>query len=344
MNEARLAIFFVLSLLATLSRCSPTRWNLVADDAGRLHMVDISPSSESFHLDHYEPLFDPETDVIFRLFTRSNPDEPQIIHWDNPGSLASSNFNPAHPTRFTIHGWVSGEEANLHGLIRENLLALGEFNVINVDWGAGAQTINYIQARNRVGPVGEMVSRFIDLLVTEGGALACGASLDDISVTGSSLGTHCAGNAGKFQQGRINTIIGMDPAGPLFSLGQPDIMDRSDGHYVEAIYTNSGLLGFDLPLGHVNFYPNGGRSQPGCGIDITGNCAHTRAHQYFAESIGSPLGFVGRRCASHEEILAGVCTESGPSVLMGGEPSNYGKGVSGYYHLTTNAQSPFAMG
>ncbi|KXJ76999.1 hypothetical protein RP20_CCG008481 [Aedes albopictus] len=338
MTEARLAIFFVFSL-ATLSRCSPTRWNLVADDAGSLHMVDITPSSESFHLYHYEPLFDPETDVIFRLFTRSNLDEPQIIHWNNPGSLASSNFNPAHPTRFTIHGWVSGEEANLHGLIRENLLALGEFNVINVDWGAGAQTINYIQARNRVGPVGEMVSRFIDLLVTEGGA-----SLDDISVTGSSLGAHCAGNAGKFQQGRINTIIGMDPAGPLFSLGQPDIMDQSDGHYVEAIYTNSGLLGFDLPLGHANFYPNGGRSQPGCGIDITGNCAHTRAHQYFAESIGSPLGFVGRRCASHEEILAGVCTESGPSVLMGGEPSNYGKGVSGYYHLTTNAQSPFAMG
>ncbi|XP_021707252.1 pancreatic triacylglycerol lipase [Aedes aegypti] len=340
MNESRpTVVVLLLSLLVSLSRGSPARWNLVSDDAGNIHMVDISSGTGLAYFDEFEPLFDPETDVIFRLFTRFNPDNPQIIQWDDPESLIDSNFNPAHPTRFTIHGWVSGEDANLHGLIRENLLALGEFNVVNVDWGAGAQTINYIQARNRVGAVGEMVSRFIDMLVAVGGA-----SLDDISVTGSSLGAHCAGNAGKFQQGRINTIIGMDPAGPLFSLGQPDIMHHSDGQYVEAIYTNSGLLGFDLPLGHANFYPNGGRSQPGCGIDITGNCAHTRAHQYFAESIGSPLGFVGRRCASHEEILAGVCTESGPQALMGGEPSNYGKGVSGFYHLTTNGQSPFAMG
>ncbi|XP_062555874.1 pancreatic triacylglycerol lipase-like [Armigeres subalbatus] len=302
-------------------------------------MIDISHDAVPQNPDHFEPLFDPETDVIFRLFTRSNTESAQIIQWDNPDSLLSSNFNPTHPTRFTIHGWVSGEEANLHGLIRENLLALGDFNVINVDWGAGAQTINYVQARNRVGPVGEMVSRFIDMIVTTGGA-----SLDDISVTGSSLGAHCAGNAGKFQQGRINTIIGMDPAGPLFSVGQPDIMHQSDGQYVEAIYTNAGVLGFNLPLGDANFYPNGGRSQPGCGIDISGNCAHTRAHQYYAESIGSPLGFVGQRCASHEEITAGTCTESGPNALMGGEPSNYGKGVTGFYHLITNAQSPFAMG
>ncbi|XP_065073470.1 pancreatic triacylglycerol lipase-like [Ochlerotatus camptorhynchus] len=339
MIRARLSNCLPLLFLVTIASCNPPRWNLVPDDAGNLHMIDVSPVDQPHDLDVVEPLFDPETDVIFRLFTRSNPQSPQIIQWDNPESLLNSNFNPAHPTRFTIHGWVSGEDANMHGLIRENLLALDEFNVINVDWGAGAQTINYVQARNRVGPVGEIVSRFIDMMVE-----TSGASLESVSVTGSSLGAHCAGNAGKFQHGRINTIIGMDPAGPLFSLGQPDIIHESDGQYVEAIYTNSGLLGFDLPLGHANFYPNGGRTQPGCGIDITGNCAHTRAHQYFAESIGSPLGFVGQRCASHEEILAGVCTESGPNALLGGEPSNYGKGVSGFYHLTTNAQSPFAMG
>ncbi|XP_053685621.1 pancreatic triacylglycerol lipase-like [Sabethes cyaneus] len=335
MTSKQFGLYLSLLLVGPVV-CYPAQWNLVPDDFGKLHLVATDP--DPLQLDN-EPAFDPETDVIFRLFTRSNPQAAQIVQWNDPQSLRDSYFNSNHPTRFTIHGWVSGEDANLHGLIRENLLAMGDFNVINVDWGAGAQTINYIQARNRVGAVGEMVSRFIDMLVE-----TTGATHDSISVTGSSLGAHCAGNAGKFQNGRINTIIGMDPAGPLFSLGQPDILSETDGQYVEAIYTNSGLLGFDLPLGHANFYPNGGRTQPGCGIDITGNCAHTRAHQYFAESIGSPLGFVGVRCASHQEILEGLCTESGPTALMGGEPSNYGRGVSGYYHLLTNEQSPFARG
>lgn len=34
--------------------------------------------------------------------------------------------------------------------------------MIAVDWNAGADTINYITARNRVGETGEFVGRFID--------------------------------------------------------------------------------------------------------------------------------------------------------------------------------------
>ncbi|XP_058839272.1 lipase member H-A-like [Topomyia yanbarensis] len=332
-------LLWSLLVLVNQTTGNPTRWNVAPDDAGNLHLIATDLDLHQQDLGYEEPLFDPETDIIFRLFTRSNPDTPQLIYWNDPQSLLDSVFDRTHPTRFTIHGWVSGEDANVHRLIRDNLLALGDFNVINVDWGAGAQTINYVQARNRVGVVGDIVSRFINMLVE-----TSGITRDSIVLTGSSLGAHCAGNAGKFQNGAINTIIGMDPAGPLFSLGQPDILSATDGHYVEAIYTNSGVLGFDLPLGDANFYPNGGRTQPGCGIDITNNCAHTRAHQYFAESIGSPLGFVGQHCASHEEILTGVCTQSGPPALMGGEPSNFGRDVRGYYHLTTNGQPPFAMG
>ena len=35
--------------------------------------------------------------------------------------------------------------------------------MVVVDWNAGASTINYISARNRVGEVGRFVARFIDL-------------------------------------------------------------------------------------------------------------------------------------------------------------------------------------
>ncbi|EAT41284.1 AAEL007063-PA [Aedes aegypti] len=334
--KAKVGIVLLLALGALASPIDQ-RLSLIRDEAGNLHLVN--PDPYTVIEENLEPLFTPETDVIFRLFTRSNPVHGQILQWNNAASVSNSNFNAAHPTRFTIHGWNGGETSGLHGNIRNNYFAVGDFNVISVDWGAGANTINYITARNRVASVGDIMSRMINTLVS-----ASGISRNSISLIGHSLGAHAAGNAGKLQNGQIQTIIGLDPAGPLFSLGQSDIMHPNDAQYVEAVFSNAGLLGFDLPLGDSNFYPNGGRSQPGCGIDLAGNCAHSRAHELFAESVSSTVGFRATRCASHNEIMAGNCTPSGADARMGGEPSNHGRGVNGAFRFNTNSASPFAMG
>lgn len=102
--------------------------------------------------------------------------------------------------------------------------------------------------------------------------VATGTSFNNINVIGHSLGGHVAGLAGKnLNNGRIHAVIALDPAGPLFSFD--DEITRvapQDADYVEVIHTNGGLLGFDLPIGQADFYPNGGRTQPGCGADIVG--------------------------------------------------------------------------
>lgn len=41
------------------------------------------------------------------------------------------------------------------------LLNAYDFNVIFVDWSAGAQTINYVAARRRIRTLGPSVARFI---------------------------------------------------------------------------------------------------------------------------------------------------------------------------------------
>ena len=48
-------------------------------------------------------------------------------------------------------------------------------------------------------------------------------------------------------------------------------LDRSDALFVDVIHTNSGTdftfsMSFPDAIGHVDFYVNGGASQPGCGI------------------------------------------------------------------------------
>lgn len=116
----------------------------------------------------------------------------------------------------------------------------------------------------------------------------------------------------------INTIFGLDAAGPLFSINSPD--DRfaeDDAIYTEGIHTNAGTLGFDVPLAHATFYPNWGSTQPNCGIDVTGNCAHSRAHALFAESIISDR-FVAQRCNSYQEIVNRNCNGSGTASMVNG--------------------------
>lgn len=150
---------------------------------------------------------------------------------------------------------------------------------------------------------------------------------------------HVAGIAGKnVRNGRINTIIGLDPAGPLFSIRTPSgRLDSADAEYVEVIHTNGRVTGIGFPIGHADFFPNNGMSQPGC---FTSFCSHDRAPLFFIESLNSN-NFYARRCESASEIGRGC---SGTLVTMGGEPSNARKNVHGIFHLTTNRFSPFAQG
>jgi pimeloyl-ACP methyl ester carboxylesterase len=310
---------------------------LVPDGQGHFHYVDLKMAQLEADA---EPFFNGESDMRFLLFTRSNPTEPHEIQILNQASIDNSNFNPNHPTRITIHGWNGNANSGVNILTRNSYLNHGDFNVITVDWAVGANTINYIAARNRVGLVGEVISRLLDWL---NGYV--GLSMDQVYLIGHSLGAHCAGMAGKNIWTRnIDTIIGLDPALPLFSVDSPnERLADTDATYVEVIHTNAGLLGFDLPIGHTGFYPNGGRTQPGCIADVTGNCAHGRAVLFFAESIELTRRFISTQCANFNEILNGVCTPSGPNRDMGGEPSNRMHAARGVFFLTTNSGSPFAQ-
>jgi len=62
----------------------------------------------------------------------------------------------------------------------------------------------------------------------------------------------------------------LDPAGPLFEAQDTRArLDETDAAFVDVIHSNGenlilGGLGSSQPMGHVDFYPNGGRMQKGC--------------------------------------------------------------------------------
>uniref|UniRef100_A0A453Z0M3 Lipase domain-containing protein n=1 Tax=Anopheles gambiae TaxID=7165 RepID=A0A453Z0M3_ANOGA len=317
-----------------------SNWQLVPDGDGRLHLVNTDPFNLGSQ-DEPAPLFNADTDTIFLLFTRNNRNSGHRITPGNAGTLGP-HWNGGRQTRFIIHGWNNNGGSEVNVAIRNAYLDRADINVIVVDWGGGAQNPNYVTSRNHINAVGAAVARFIDFLNQSGGM-----SFNNVYVTGHSLGGHTAGIVGKrVSRGRLNTVVALDPALPLFSINDPgNRVASGDANYVEVIHTNGGLLGFDLPLGQADFYPNGGRSQPGCGVDLAGTCAHSRAHQFFAESVRpAQSGFNSIRCGNYDQILNNNCVSSGANARMGGEPSNIGRGVNGVYFLTTNANSPFARG
>ncbi|KAJ6634466.1 Lipase member H [Pseudolycoriella hygida] len=333
-----------ITLLAASVGAVPLRtdeandWQLISDVNGRMHIVDLTATDMEA-----EPLFNAYNDVVFRLFTRSNPTTPeaQIIRINNNEQLANSFFNVNHPTRFHVHGWNGGGQ-NTGASIRNAFLNRGDnFNVFTVDWGIGATTPNYILARNRVNDAGNIVAQFIDFLN------AYGLSFNLIGLIGHSLGAQVAGAAGKrTSRGIVASIVGLDPAGPLFSLDDPaNRLHHTDAQYVECHVTDGGRLGFQHPVGHANFYPNWGIQQPGCGPDLTGQCGHSLATTFMVESINPANIFGASRCRDLEDIRARQCVISGPSRRLGGEPVQDGPAIVGsVYFLATNAASPFAQG
>ena len=107
-----------------------------------------------------------------------------------------------------------------------------------------------------------------------------GASLKNVHVLGVSLGGQVAGFVGYFTHGQIGRITGMDPSGPLFHIVDArDRLDKSDAQFVDIIHTAGRWVGNDDIQGHIDFFPNSGRSpQPGCvdkeSVDLT--CSHLK--------------------------------------------------------------------
>jgi len=229
--------------------------------------------------------FDPEKDVKFLLFTRRNSENPQWIETGNESSFKDSNFDQSHPIRVLVHGFRDGPGANVNREGRRALLAKGNYNVIVVDWSKGADTLNYLEARNRIYGVGNTTAQLIDYILK----LYPTIQLSSVGIIGHSLGAHVAGMVGKnIQAGKASFIIGLDPAGPLFFENEPEKrLSKDNAEHVQIIHTDAGVQGMQDPIGHSDFYPNSGKKQPGCGIDLTGACSHQRSvylwavHQYW---------------------------------------------------------------
>ncbi|KAM9034397.1 lipase member I-like [Sarcophilus harrisii] len=220
----------------------------------------------------------------------------------------NTNFNITKKTVWIIHGYrPTGSSPSWLPIFLERLLKK-DVNTIVVDWNWGATTFIYQRAVQNTRKVAIFLKKHIDIM------LKFGASLDSFHFIGVSLGAHISGFVGQMFKGQVGRITGLDPAGPFFSQKPPHKrLDYTDAQFVDVIHSDSNALGIKQPLGHIDFYPNGGKTQPGCPKSIFSGasfikCDHQRAVYLFMTSLETKCDITAYPCYSYMDYRKGKCT------------------------------------
>ncbi|XP_069886576.1 lipase member I isoform X1 [Dipodomys merriami] len=258
--------------------------------------------------DSLKDLFVPKIKIILMMYTRNNLKcaEPLFEH----NNSLNINFNIQKKTVWIIHGYrpLGSTPSWLQKFLRI-LLNEEDANVIVVDWNQGATTFIYNRAVKNTRKVAESLSEAILNLLKHG------ASLDNFHLIGMSLGAHISGFVGKMFHGQLGRITGLDPAGPKFSGKPPNSrLDYTDAKFVDVIHSDAKGLGIQEPLGHIDFYPNGGKKQPGCPKSIFSGveylkCDHQRAVHLFLAALETDCNFISFPCGSYKEYKSSLCVD-----------------------------------
>ncbi|KAL4237011.1 hypothetical protein ACF0H5_005395 [Mactra antiquata] len=295
--------------------------------------------------------------VRFLLHTRHNKDIYELLTSDTV-DITRSHYDGTKATKFIIHGYRDNGRESWVIRMKDALLQVEDVNVIIVDWRRGADKKDYNQAASNTRVVGALIANLITSLKVSASAL-----YRDMHIIGHSLGAHIAGYAGHRVPGVVGRITGLDPAGLAFGGKSRKVrLDSSDAKFVDVIHTDGQpiiTLGFGSTtlMGDVDFFPNGGKNQPGCKSAgkhlfklITGEfkkfrkgigCDHARARDLFIESITTSCSYQSVPCKNTEDFEMGRCACNGKCIRMGYH-ANIGN-PSGTYYLTTAAQSPFCQ-
>ncbi|XP_069170602.1 pancreatic triacylglycerol lipase [Procambarus clarkii] len=290
-----------------------------------------------FYDQQYRPLnLQPEPreslHVTFSVQSREDPEGVLVSALDLQQILKSS-FKPNRKTKIIIHGYLNGRDMPWLEVIAHAFLRVNDYNVVMMDWTDGSLGL-YEQAVANARVAGLEVAHLIHWLQDH-----TGHSPQDVHLIGHSLGAHVSGYAGERVSG-LGRITGLDPAQPYFQHMPASVrLDPSDALFVDVIHTDSSLFSFDggyglrEPSGHLDFYPNDGKYQPGCQPPLTAplrwlltgrnftrawhavedalGCSHIRSSLLFADSIVSQCPYTAFACQSYQQYRAGECFNCG---------------------------------
>jgi len=333
-----------------------------SDDLTISQDLSLKQSLKTMLENRLQPKTD-ENDVKFRFYSPLSGDSYQEHSFPLDSPLPPSLFNPDRPTKLVAHGNKGLTDIDL--LLAQAYRVAGvDCNLVGVDWRGLDGS-----AHLRVAQAGVQAGRLVGWLAEHYGLL-----VKNIHCIGFSYGAHVVANTSKevakLGVGRIARITALDPGRHGFNQASSDHIRlcKEDGDLVDVIHTSR--IGFIQPLGHLDFFPNGGESQVCegdgdlvnyCDLQAGGGWEHQRSVQYYQESILGYNKFLSLREESwerfleleknKEEGLAGLddgrgagqtCEEGQEYACMGEHLCLKGIPKEGKYYLRTNGRKPFS--
>ncbi|OQV20073.1 putative Pancreatic triacylglycerol lipase [Hypsibius exemplaris] len=254
------------------------------------------------------------------LNTRVNPSPSgsTVVDITSPAAatLRSCPFSAARSTKILIHGYLDKYDAPYWRDMMTEFLKGEDLNVFRLDWDASSLPPITQAATNAITVAGQ-VSQAIQYLKS-----AHNLNPATVHIIGHSLGGLVSGaiaQALREANIKVDRITGLDPAGQL---------STGDATVVDTIVTTGAVPGSSREsIGHINFMPNGGQVQPGCGTTV---CSHIKAMSLFTESINNQNVY-STQCPSYAQFLSGSC-------------SNQPRAVFGYHvDLSLGRRSPVKL-
>jgi len=210
------------------------------------------------------------------------------IFLENKSSIIQANPFPKEKAswKILVHGFTNNKDSIFPKNVKEAYLKHLQnnpntpYNILVFDWGDGAKTDwtklfafkgVYQHVVTNLPIAGEKLGNMIVFLDKEG-FLDIGKG---VHLIGHSLGAHVSGHAARQVYNKTERlpwrISALDPAGPLFWKnaflywlhGLYPRLHRRIGAYLD-VYHTSGWYGSTTEMGDVDFYINGGESQPAC--------------------------------------------------------------------------------
>ncbi|XP_061097315.1 lipoprotein lipase-like isoform X2 [Conger conger] len=242
-----------------------------------------------------------------------------------PHTVSQCRFNAHAHTFIIIHGWTvtGGFDGWVPKLVEALLEREPQANVLVLDWLARAHQ-HYPTSAANARLAGRDLAKFIHWM-----EVALHYPLEKLHLLGYSLGAHVAGIAGDLSKSKVYRITGLDPAGPGFEHADAQgSLSPDDAGFVDVLHTNTRgspgrSIGIQRPVGHLDIYPNGGSSQPGCdlhrtllriatsgiqNLDQLVKCSHERAVHLFIDSLlNAEQQSLAFRCSSKETFKRGLC-------------------------------------
>ncbi|XP_076632121.1 pancreatic triacylglycerol lipase [Colletes latitarsis] len=302
----------------------------------------------------------------FLLYTSDKRESPENLRYDEDfKTILQSQFDAKKPLKIVIHGYKGSGSDVGSILLVQGLLDLEDVNVLVLDWTRGAATTYSAAVANT-----ELVGRQLGLVLLD--IINLGVLPEKIHIIGFSLGAHVAGCASEILKKRnllLGRITGLDPASPFFRnhllREKSRKLDATDAQLVDVIHTDGSedfADGFGLlkPLGHIDFFPNGGREQPGC-TDVKNSvvvshlkedmltkeiaCSHLRAWKLFLESVrmdNRSCKFTAWPCPQGRTSYAnGMCFPMESALWTQEMGYRANRGSLGIYYLPTREEEPF---